>query len=127
MKKNSTAFGLWILGLFGLCGLHRFYLGQTGTGLLWLLTFGLFGIGQLIDLFRLKSLVSEANQQGSGTSESKPSTTPEDETQSRGAFGDAIGDVSNDIAQEYIQNKILEVYEDEYEEEEAEDLEEAFD
>jgi TM2 domain-containing membrane protein YozV len=39
---------LWILGLFGLCGLHRFYLRRWRTGLLWLLTFGLLGIGQLL-------------------------------------------------------------------------------
>ncbi|MGY2752571.1 hypothetical protein ACVW0Q_002381 [Thermostichus sp. MS-CIW-21] len=44
----GSAYVLWILGLFGLCGLHRFYLRRWRTGLLWLLTFGLLGIGQLL-------------------------------------------------------------------------------
>lgn len=57
----GVAFGLWLACLFGLCGIHRFYLGRPGTGVLWLLTFGLLGIGQLVDLVRLRDMVEDQN------------------------------------------------------------------
>ena len=40
-----------LLCLFlGFFGLHRFYVGRTRTGILYLFTFGLIGIGSLVDL-----------------------------------------------------------------------------
>jgi TM2 domain len=50
-KSQIVAFLLCLL--LGLIGIHRFYLGYTGTGILYLLTLGLFGIGWLIDLILL--------------------------------------------------------------------------
>lgn len=61
MYKDGIGYGLWCLWLFGLAGVHRIYMGKYGTGVLYLLTWGLFGIGQFIDLFRMKGLVKDAN------------------------------------------------------------------
>ena len=59
--REGLGYALWCLAFVGLAGIHRIYLGKYGTGILYLLTFGLFGIGQFIDLFRMKSLVRESN------------------------------------------------------------------
>ncbi len=59
--SRGTAFLLWLSCALGFAGIHRFYLGRYGTGLLWFLTFGLFGFGQLYDLFRIPALVGEEN------------------------------------------------------------------
>ncbi|MGA7305865.1 MAG: NINE protein [Rhodothermales bacterium] len=61
MKEKGTAYILWAGCLLGVCGLHRFYIGKIGTGLIWLFTLGLLGIGQLIDLFTLGGQVDMAN------------------------------------------------------------------
>ncbi len=39
--------------VLGLLGVHRFYLGYTGMGVLYILTLGLLGIGLLIDIILL--------------------------------------------------------------------------
>ena len=53
----------WILLTFlGIFGIHRFYLGKWITGLIWLLTGGLFLLGLLYDLWTLNSQVDEANR-----------------------------------------------------------------
>ncbi len=61
MKSTGVAFLLWCLCFVGLCGLHRIYVGRVGTGILWLLTLGLLGIGQIVDLFLLGSMVRITN------------------------------------------------------------------
>jgi len=61
--KTGTAYLLWALCLFGICGLHRFYAGQIVWGIVYLCTFGLFGIGQLIDLVLVPGMVKTRNDQ----------------------------------------------------------------
>lgn len=59
--NSGTAYILWCLCLFGICGVQRFYTGQVGIGLLYLFTFGLCGIGQLIDLALIPGAVEARN------------------------------------------------------------------
>lgn len=56
----------WILLTFlGAFGLHRFYLGKWLTGLLYLCTLGLFGLGVLYDFWTLNDQISVRNRAGS--------------------------------------------------------------
>ncbi|MFS8825165.1 NINE protein, partial [Synechococcus sp. R6-6] len=79
--RLGSAYVLWILGLFGICGLHRFYLGRWRTGLLWLLTFGLLGIGQLLDLIWIPGMVRERNARLAGSGVEEPAVEGGEEPQ----------------------------------------------
>lgn len=50
-KNKWVALALCIL--LGYLGIHNFYCGKTGLGILYLLTVGLCGIGWIIDIFRI--------------------------------------------------------------------------
>lgn len=54
-KSKKTTMTLALLGLFGIGGLHRFYSGKVLSGLLYLLTGGLFLIGTIVDLFKINN------------------------------------------------------------------------
>jgi len=59
MKSKTTAYLLLIfLGIFGV---HQFYLGKIGKGILYLFTGGIFLIGVFIDLFTLGGQVDNIN------------------------------------------------------------------
>lgn len=60
-RSLALSYLLWCLGLVGVCGLQRFYNRKPLSGLLWLFTLGFCGIGQLIDLLLLPTLVRQAN------------------------------------------------------------------
>jgi TM2 domain-containing membrane protein YozV len=50
----------YILWLFGFTGAHRFYFGKPISGTIYFFTFGLLGIGWIIDLFLIPSLDRQA-------------------------------------------------------------------
>ena len=53
----------WILLTFlGIFGVHRFYLGKWITGLIYLLTGGLFLVGIIYDFWTLNEQISEINR-----------------------------------------------------------------
>ena len=53
LSGNEKTVALVLLLLVGVLGIHKFYLGQIGAGILYLLTGGLCGIGLIIDLVKL--------------------------------------------------------------------------
>jgi TM2 domain-containing membrane protein YozV len=61
MQSTGVAYLCWLACFFGFFGIHRFYLGKPVTGILWLVTFGLLGFGQLIDLFLIPGQVERNN------------------------------------------------------------------
>ena len=54
VRKICNKWVAFFLGLFlGVFGAHKFYEGKAGMGVLYLFTFGLFGIGWFIDLIKI--------------------------------------------------------------------------
>jgi hypothetical protein len=66
LRQERRSVGLtylfWAMGLFGLNGLHRFYCRKPVSGGIWLMSLGLVGIGQMVDLFLIPGMVEEANR-----------------------------------------------------------------
>jgi len=57
----------WILLTFvGIFGLHRMYMGKWLTGILYLCTLGLLGVGIVYDFLTINEQVSEINQNYKG-------------------------------------------------------------
>lgn len=50
---KSRLAALLLCFFVGFLGIHRFYAGKTGTGILYLLTGGLCGVGALVDFIMI--------------------------------------------------------------------------
>lgn len=61
MNNVPTSYLLWLFWLAGCGGIHRIYNKKYVSGLFWLCTWGVFGIGQLLDLFLIPEMVEEHN------------------------------------------------------------------
>ena len=60
---GSSYTAAWVLLTFlGIFGLHRFYLGKWLTGIVYLLTGGLFLLGIIYDYWTLNRQINEKNQ-----------------------------------------------------------------
>ena len=49
-SKGAAAVLCFFLGALGV---HRFYVGKIGTGILWLVTLGFCGIGEIVDFIMI--------------------------------------------------------------------------
>lgn len=54
-KSKKTAMWLCLLGFIGIGGIHDFYLGKIGAGIIKLITANWFFIGTIVDLIKITS------------------------------------------------------------------------
>ncbi len=66
MRSVGIAYGLWALCIVGVAGVHRFYAGRYITGTIWLFTWGLLGIGLVLDLFLIPGMIERKNRELAG-------------------------------------------------------------
>jgi TM2 domain-containing membrane protein YozV len=54
VRSSKSKLVAALLCLFlGYLGIHRFYVGKVGTGILWLVTGGIAGIGVIVDFIMI--------------------------------------------------------------------------
>ncbi len=51
-----------LIGFLFVAGIQRFYVGQIGMGIIYLITFGFCGIGTIVDIVNHKTLATEYNR-----------------------------------------------------------------
>ncbi len=60
-RDETVTLIMALAGFLGVAGIHRFYLGQIGMGLLYFFTYGFCLLGTIIDLFNFKSMTVDYN------------------------------------------------------------------
>ena len=66
MRSLKTAYALMIPAFFGVAGLQRFYMGKIGTGILWLCTWGLCGVGTIYDAVTMARQLRDKDEEDTG-------------------------------------------------------------
>lgn len=52
-SEKSRTVALLLCVFLGFLGIHRFYVGKIGTGVIYLFTIGIFGLGWLYDILQI--------------------------------------------------------------------------
>ena len=62
-NRKIASYLLWSGAFLGVFGLHRLYNGKITSGVIWMCTLGVFGIGQLVDLFLISDMAEKRQRQ----------------------------------------------------------------